>query len=400
MPVAREATSTASSVPGAAGAASVRVDAAPGRGEHLRLDRVFDEGWRSSSAKEYVSMQSSVATTDMAEPQPAGHLQWTEAQRSERLREVPTLELVGDLLLRIGDNDGLTHGTESTWLGSRLLSALRRHLDVHQNRCSRQRYCDSFATFYRAVEPHPVITDKVWVEVGCGSTNPAGVLFLFLMLGARRGIAIDLDRVQEPGAAVEALADLAAMMLVDPASIVGDHPIDRAQLLANLQGFDLGKLRRGDLAGVAADRLEYRNESLHRLSLGDGEADYVFSNAFLEHVPDFDRGVAELARIAKPGSLQCHNIDTSDHRRYNDPVGPLEFLHERGDAELVIGSNRLRLHQIVASFERHGFDVLSTPVYFSEPVTEAQRQRFAEPFRSMTLEQLRPVCFRLVARRR
>lgn len=336
----------------------------------------------------------------MSEPQmdrsvgstPAGRLGSVSLRPSARLTDVPVNELAGELTLRIMRGKGFSPDDASVALGNLLLTALRESLDVHANRFSRKRYSDMFAVFHRGLPRKPTIEGSICVEIGCGSVNPLAFMFLLLLLGAKKCIGIDLDRVQDQPMAVKALADLAAVVLANPAGIVGDYPVLGEDVLRRLRGFDLGKLRLGDVSGVDFDRLQLRYESLFEMSLGEGEADFVISNAFLEHVPQLERGIAELARIAKAGAIQSHNVDVSDHRHYESRSGPLDFLREVSGEEIVHYSNRLRLHQIAELFERNGFEVLGIRVISRMEVSDELRSSFAEPFRSMTKAQLEPLC--------
>jgi SAM-dependent methyltransferase len=238
------------------------------------------------------------------------------------------------------------------------------------------------------------------VDLGCGALNPYGIGFLFLMLGARRAIVVDLDPIHDPGQAIRALADCAAMMLVDPAQLVGDRAIARADVLRNLEGFDLRLLRDSDPAGIDPERLLYLQESVTALSIEDGGADLVMSNALLEHVSDADAAAAELARITRNGGCHIHNIDGVDHRRYQRPdCHPLAFLAENSTEALVHGSNRIRPHEFAAIFGRHGFAEIGFHPWETVEIDATLHQRFVPRFRSMKPEELQVVGATLYLRR-
>jgi SAM-dependent methyltransferase len=316
------------------------------------------------------------------------------------LRDVPLAELSSELLARI--QEGSFSANEGTiLLGCEIHKALEVVLDVHNNRLSRRRYRDLFGTFYEFVEPpRPTLKGATIVELGCGSINPYGLLFLFLMLGARRGLAIDLDEIQDVPRAARALADLAAMILIDPREVLGDYLITPEQVLKNIASFDLARLRAGDPLGLDPARLTYMRESVHGLSLAKGEADLVVSNAFFEHITLVDDAIAEVSRITRKGGIGVHTIDGSDHRRYDNPAcHPLELLTEADNEPLVHGSNRIRPLEFASVFERHGFEVISCEPFESVEVTAELRSRLVEPFRSMTNEALTVAIAKFVVRR-
>jgi SAM-dependent methyltransferase len=245
--------------------------------------------------------------------------------------------------------------------------------------------------FLRAGEHRPPLAGATYVEVGCGSLNPFGTLFVFQMLGARRGIAVDLDEIVDLPRACVALAELAGTALLDPAAVLGDYPITPEEILRNLRGYDLARLRRGDPRGLDPERMEFRRDSVLELTLDDACADVVLSNAFLEHVPQVERAMGELARITKPGGMQVHNIDMSDHRRYHAPRYELDFLREVSQDEIVFCSNRVRLHEFEQLFAAKGLSVLSRSIPSRAAVDERTRASFAPHFRAMSVEQLEPV---------
>ena len=165
------------------------------------------------------------------EPSPAGRLNKSVIpSRPAALRHVSLPELCSELLARV--DEGEIGASDATiLLGCEIHQALEVVLDVHNNRLSGRRYSDLFGAFYEYVRPlRPRLDGATIVELGCGSINPYGLLFLFLMLGGRRGIAIDLDEIQDMPRAVRALADLSAKMLIHPEEIVGDYPITREQM--------------------------------------------------------------------------------------------------------------------------------------------------------------------------
>lgn len=97
------------------------------------------------------------------------------------------------------------------------------------------------------------------------------------------------------------------------------------------------------------------------MRLATGSVDVVFTNSVLEHVPDMVSVLAECARITKPGGFGLHGIDFRDHRFYgNSAIHKLEFLCESRAEPMVGGCNRLRGHEVVAAFDRNGFEALES----------------------------------------
>ena len=198
----------------------------------------------------------------------------------------------------------------------------------------------------------------------------------------------------------KALADVAAMMLVDPVSILKYEKVERHDLLRNIASFDLAKLRAGDESGIDHERFTYLQDSAESLSLADQTADVVISNAFLEHIADLDSVVKELARITRPGGLNIHGIDGKDHRHYADSsIHPLKFLEISSSEPIVEICNRIRPLAMSTVFERHGFETVEQEVFERIEITEEMRMKFSEPFRSMPQEHLEVLSGLIVMRR-
>ena len=269
---------------------------------------------------------------------------------------------------------------------------LLRRVDVESNRFSRSNASSRFLTYVGA-DPSPPASFEgaTVVELGCGGRNPLSTLFVFVLLGARRAIGVDLDSVADVPEAVRALARCAGWMLTDPRLVVAWYPVTRAQVAAHLAAtrFDLAKLFVGDASGVDRDRLDFRQESVTKLGIGDGEVDLCCSTSFLEHVDDVEAAVAEMARVTKRGGRGAHCIDGIDHRSYVDAeVHPLKFLEEEGKGPIVHTCNRIRPRSFAPIFARHGFEVLRFQEWWHQEIGAEMRARFVEPYRSMAPEDL------------
>lgn len=314
------------------------------------------------------------------------------------LAALSLVELTSEFLARLAVGETLERDQDLV-LASQLLDLLDGRLDVHLNRFSRRRYYDLLQPILDRLTLDEIRGATV-VDLGAGSLNPFAFGFIFLMLGARRAYAVDLDPVQDAERAVRALATAAGWLLIDPERVTGRHAIAPGRVIENLAGFDLGKLAAGSSEGIAADRLVYLSESIETLSLSDGEADLVSSVSLLEHVSNADDVVESLWRITKPGGLGHHVVDFVDHRLYGRQVeSPFEFLTIASTESIVHGCNRMRCGQWRTLFESSGFIVERVEPCRRDPLTDAEQRRFVEPYRSMAREDLMTTCARFIVRR-
>lgn len=273
--------------------------------------------------------------------------------------------------------------------------------DVHPNRFSRQRLWDNFYTFFTHWKPAGFdFRGSTILDIGCGGTNPYGFLMVFALLGARRAIGMDVDIPADPKHAVQAAAKAAAYMLLDHKIVVGDYPIERDDVARFAGGFDFKKILAGDATGLD-ERVCLLHDSVHQMSLADGEVDLMTSNAFLEHVPDLDSAFEEMSRVTSSGGYGAHNIDGIDHKHYADAdVAPIGFLSIESKDEIVHGSNRVRPLEYPRLFEKHGFEVVEIYPYRTEEVTADMRRDFLEHYRSMPDEVLSVSQARIYVRKR
>jgi SAM-dependent methyltransferase len=308
-------------------------------------------------------------------------------------------DLVAELDLRLAGDEALATSEERIFAAQSLLERLAAALEVHNNRFSIQRLRDLFWVFYDRLDPKPQFRGASIIELGSGSHNPLSLLFVFVMLGAARAIAVDLEPIQEPARAFRAMARSAEAMLGDPQRLVGSYPISRTEIESNLAGFDLQKLREGLEEGIDVRRLFLMRESASKLPIDTASVDMVISNSFFEHIEDLDAVLREIARVTKPGGLSIHNIDGADHVAYSDPSRhPLEFLRV-AQAGMVDECNRVRIAEFPALFERHGFEVRQVVPIERISVDAAYQQSFVSPWREMPREWIELVKGTVVARR-
>jgi hypothetical protein len=188
----------------------------------------------------------------------------------------------------------------------------------------------------------------------------------------------------------------------DPASEVASFP--------SLEAFPSASALLGRIdhrSGVSSEALPFEDERF----------DLVYSVAVLEHVPDPPGTAAEMRRVLAPGGLAIHEIDLKHHGAA-DPLTFLEWDDEEwkkratlygGDlslSEIFRGSfggeifcNRLRRDDWLAVFRGAGFSVeMAEPVVVLKE-THVRPDRFVEPFRGRSVEELRVLSLRVVARR-
>ena len=334
------------------------------------------------------------------------------ADRPSGLEEVPLEDLVAETIGRIRAAGALAGSQCAIDRVQDLKDILETLLEVDENRFSRTRYKGLFFDFHLGVEPRPPLRGATIVDIGSGPRNPAGLGFLFLMLGAKRCYLIEPDTIWNLARATRALAELAASMLLDPGAIVGDFPVTPKEILHNIGSFDLAALGRGDPSGIDRDRLILRRTDADAMPLEEGEADLVISQAVWQHVERIEESMAETARVTRQGGLGIHGIDTTDHRRYEDRTcHPLEYLKldtqedylrlaGGQDKQVVFSQNRLRPCQFRECFQRHGFEVLQFRDWGRIPVSEKLRAQFVEPFRSMPLTDLEPAGGQFLVRKK
>jgi len=335
------------------------------------------------------------------DPLPFGSLERLHSERSSALESLSTLDLLRELSARFSGGEAFPKTEEAFAVGKLLQDSLVSLIDVHNNRFSRQRLWDYYYAYLR---PHsttrPPIRGTTWVEIGSGSQNPAAFLFLILMLGAQRCIAVDPDPIQNPPMAWKALADMAGILLVDPKSVLELEECDPHDMLRNIASFDLAKLRAGNGEGIDSSRFTYLQETVESLSLPDETADVVISNAFLEHVEDLETVARQLFRITRPGGLGIHGIDGKDHRVYSDSsVSPLAFLELAESKPIVEGCNRIRPFAMHVPFVQAGFELVEKEIFERIEVTDQIRERFVDPFRTMPQEELEVLSGMIVIRK-
>lgn len=289
---------------------------------------------------------------------------------------------------------------------ARLLGILSAELGLrtarHENRYSAEKSMMHLA----ALKAHPDMSHDFaqlqgahCVDVGCGGLNPIGGLFVLLLAGAKSGIGVDLDELESASLATRALYTslCAAVTRTGTAELPGTtHDI-----FARIPTFNIQRLARGDASGIDRSRLDFVQKPLAEAGIAPRSAEILVSNSLLEHIPEPDDLVADMAAVTRSGALCVHNIDGVDHRWYaNRDMFQLEFLREEGDRKMIYGCNRIPPLAFSAIFERHGFEVRGVREGLRLDLSDADIESFAPRFRNARKDRREVLRARFYLRRR
>ncbi len=323
----------------------------------------------------------------------------------ERRTDLAVPQLASELFAAVQELGDLRGSEHVVRLLGTLVANLEARLDTPGNRFARTKTGHAA----RMLLAHPDMSlERVrggtFVDFGCGAVSPLSSLVVLKALGAARCIGIDLDALAET-IAVRAMARTALELMGEPTLYFPSRRLDREYVQANLRGLDIRACLEGEhkgmLAALGSFPVEYRRARAENTGLDDASVDGVTSFSFLEHVPDPDAVIAEMARVCKPGAVGRHTIDGADHRSYSNPkIGRLQFLYESSGEPILYGCNRIRPLDFVPIFERHGFEVVEHSATRSESVSAKDRSRMAEPYRSMPMATLSTLGAQVSLRRR
>lgn len=166
------------------------------------------------------------------------------------------------------------------------------------------------------------VRDKICVEVGCGWVL-SHTLLLYL-LGAKKIIATDIQRIAYPSALYQSIHGSEISIIRDILSPFEEHNIIRVRLnkLLAIKTFSFDVLEELGIAYVAPIDLALRPLNTR--------IDFVFSNSVLEHVPinDVLPFLENLANNLSDEGKMIHRVHLEDHKDIVNP--PFDFLSDSG----------------------------------------------------------------------
>ena len=160
----------------------------------------------------------------------------------------------------------------------------------------------------------------VCAEIGAGYVLSHSVVMH--LLGARRVIAVDVQRIAHPASLSRAIGQSVAGIVINILSPFENRDAIRSRLhrLQDLKRFDFDVLSRFGIEYVAP-------LDLARDHIGTA-LDFVYTNAVLEHVPreELPSVLGHVAQDLTPGGRMISMVHLEDHR--NLATAPFEFLQE------------------------------------------------------------------------
>ena len=223
---------------------------------------------------------------------------------------------------------------------------------------------------HRRHAPAPVL-----LEIGPGLNLGQGVIFV--MTGAKKYYGLDAYRDPQFYNRYSYQAVAALLTTVAP------------QLIVNKA--DSAFRAEGDKIAFNPEKIEYLYpRQSYDIPLPPGSVDYVYSHSVFEHVTDPEATIRAIFRLLPHGGLTAHHFDLGDHR---DRAKPLEFLRLDAQAfksreekdRVVYSTNRWRLPDFTAAFERSGFRIQKVEVTSKLMVTEEMRRSLHPDYQKYSL---------------
>ncbi len=226
------------------------------------------------------------------------------------------------------------------------------------------------------------LSDKTILNIGPG--NLIGLDLIFLLLGAKRVLSLDLEpgNYQYPEISDQLPFYHALWTCLQDEGLTDKHVAwPEAILRQDPQGAVLNQKRLLRLAPADLCALPVRNESV----------DFSFSNAVLEHIADPARAIAEIARTLAPGGHTMHRVDLRDHADFTQP---LRFLQPGAPTH---GCNLWRAHQFEAAFDGKPLRTDTFEVFDTCTVNDAQKSAFKSEFAQLPNVELGKLRFMVYA---
>lgn len=244
----------------------------------------------------------------------------------------------------------------------------------------------------------------VVAELGPGDS--IGIGMAALLSGAEKYYALDLVRYSDLRRTREMFDELVNLFrerhalpggsefpALKPALDVEEFPhhiLDDTTLRASLEPARVERIRDAiDGASDAPTMIVYQAPWSDSAVIRPGSADFIFSQAVLEHVDDLEGVYATMHRWLAPAGLMSHQIDFQCHRKADTWNG--HWTYSDLAWKVVVGRRAFLLNREphsrhIALLARSGFEVLvDRPV---RSVSILKRRQLAARFRKLSDEDL------------
>jgi SAM-dependent methyltransferase len=218
----------------------------------------------------------------------------------------------------------------------------------------------------------------VLLEIGPGVNIAQGVIFA--MTGTKKYYALDIYRDPQFYNPYSYQAAATLLSTVDPHAVTS-----KAETVFRVEG---------DKVVFNPEKIEYLYpHQSYDIPLPASSVNYVFSHSVFEHISDPEATIKALFQLLPSGGLTAHHFDLRDHTDFSKPLEFLKFdaasWKSRFDERSVhMYTNRWRLPDFKAMFEKVGFRILKIEPTSKLPVTEDIRRSLHPDFQKYSLEDL------------
>jgi hypothetical protein len=184
------------------------------------------------------------------------------------------------------------------------------------------------------------IRDKVCLELGSGWVLSHSCVFY--LLGAKRVISTDVERIAYPAVLHKSIHKSALYIVNDVLAPFEEHHMIKARLneLLKIKTFTFDVLEKLNINYLAPINLASQ--------LLDTKIDFVYSKSVLEHVPTNDilPLLDNLANSLSDEGIMIHFVHLEDHQDFNAPFDFLSEPEEKFTKDVQnLRGNRLRKSQ-------------------------------------------------------